>query len=38
MPRLVPSNIYFLSDFYVKTYDHLKLFYGNLKFVYPIID
>ena len=38
MSRLILSNFHFLSDFYVKTYDHLKLFNGYLMIVYPNID
>ena len=37
MSLLVLSNIHFLSDFFVKTYDNLKFFYGYLKFFYPNI-
>jgi len=36
MPR--SEQLSFLSDFYVKTYDHLKFFYGNLKIVYLNIN
>jgi len=29
MPLLVSRKFHFLSDFSVKTYDHLKFFYGH---------